>query len=69
MTGYDSLAQINYALMDPPEKNYYMVNVQKFSRKQDINSLLNPRLFIHLVKDDEFNGSEFSDEFKVFFQR
>ena len=69
LTGYDSLAQINYGLMDPPEKNYYMINVQKFSRKQNINSLLNPRLFIHLVKDDAFNGSEFSEEFKVLFQR
>ncbi|HRI78754.1 MAG TPA: DUF4249 domain-containing protein [Cyclobacteriaceae bacterium] len=68
-TGYDSLAQVKYALTDPPEKNYYMVNVQKFSRKQNVNSLLNPRLFIHLVKDDDFNGKEYNEEFKVFFQK
>lgn len=68
-TDYDSLAQVDYSLVDPPEKNWYMVNVQKFSRKQQLNSFLNPKIFTRLVNDDEFNGKEFSDEFRVLFQR
>lgn len=67
-TGYDSLAQVNYSLTDPAERNWYMVNVQKFSRKQQVNNFLNPRVFTRLVKDDDFNGQEFREEFKVFFQ-
>ncbi len=65
---YDSLAQIEYSLQDPLQPNFYMVNVQRFSRTQEIEDLLNPRLFTHVVTDKEFNGTLFEDDFKVFFQ-
>lgn len=67
-TGYDSLISVDYALNDPVGKNYYMVNIQRFSTTQDIASLLNPRIFTHLVEDTEFDGKYFEEEFKAFFQ-
>lgn len=66
--GYDSLASIDYSLNDPTGKNYYMVNVQRFSRTQDVNSLLSPRIFTRLTEDTNFEGKYFQEEFKVFFQ-
>ncbi len=68
LTGYDSLASITYSLVDPAEKNWYMINVQKFSAKQEINSYLNPRIFTRLVQDDVFNGKDFQEQFNVIFQ-
>lgn len=65
---YDSLAQIDYSLDDPMDKNFYMINVQRFSRTQDVDALLNPRLFTHVMTDEEFNGTIFEDDFRVFFQ-
>jgi Domain of unknown function (DUF4249) len=67
-TGFDSLAQINYGLQDPAGRNFYMVNVQQFSRTQDITSLLRPRVFTHLVNDETFNQQLYQDEFKIFFR-
>ncbi len=66
--GYDSLASIDYSLNDPAGKNYYMVNVQRFSRTQTISSLLSPRVFTRLTADTDFDGRYFQEEFKVFFQ-
>jgi hypothetical protein len=65
---YDSLAQIAYSLHDPSVKNFYMINVQRLSREQDISSLFNPRVFTYVTTDEKFNGTVFEDEFKVFFQ-
>jgi hypothetical protein len=65
---YDTLAVINYSLKDPPGKNFYMVNVQQISATETLSSLLNPRLFTHVVSDEEFNEATFQEEFKVFFQ-
>ncbi len=67
-TGYDSLVQVNYGLNDPAGKNYYMVNIQSFSTTQDLGSLLAPRIFTHLVDDQNFDGKHFQEEFKAFFQ-
>ncbi|PZR31584.1 MAG: hypothetical protein DI538_20790 [Azospira oryzae] len=66
--GYDSLASIDYSLNDPAGKNYYMINVQRFSRTQDVNSLLSQRIFTRLKEDTDFDGQYFQEEFKVFFQ-
>ncbi len=52
-----------------PVKNFYMVSVQKFSRKQDIASLLNPRIFTRLTEDTDFNGTHFEDSFRTLFQK
>jgi hypothetical protein len=67
-TGYDSLLQVDYGLNDPEGRNYYMINIQRFSTTEDISSLLTPRIFTHLIEDNDFNGKYFQDEFKVFFQ-
>jgi len=66
--GYDSLASIDYSLNDPAGKNYYMVNVQRFSRTQEFSAYLNPRVFTRLTDDAAFDGKYFGEEFKVFFQ-
>ena len=65
--GYnDTLAQITYTFPDPPEKNYYMINVQEIEREDAIENLLNPRAFTVLVADDEFNGKSYGERFRVF---
>ncbi|HTE32744.1 MAG TPA: DUF4249 domain-containing protein [Chryseolinea sp.] len=67
-TGYDSLASIDYSLNDPIGKNYYMVNVQRFSRTRQLSEYLNPRIFTRLTDDTAFDGTYFEEEFKVIFQ-
>jgi hypothetical protein len=66
---FDSTAFVRYSLQDPSGPNYYMVNVQNFSRSQGITSLLNPRIYTHLVTDSAFDGQVYEDEFKVLFRR
>lgn len=66
---FDSMALVRYSLQDPPGPNYYMVNIQKFSQIQQITSLLNPRIFTHLVTDSAFDGQIHEAEFKVLFRR
>jgi hypothetical protein len=67
-TGYDSLLQIDYSLNDPPGKNFYMISVQKFSQKQDLQSVLNPRMFLHLTDDTGFEGKHFENYFRTLFR-
>jgi hypothetical protein len=67
-TGYDSLLQVDYSLDDPPGKNFYMISVQKFSQKQDLQSILNPRMFLHLTDDTEFEGKHFENYFRTLFR-
>lgn len=62
----DTLAQINYSLRDPAEKNYYMLNVQEVEREDLIRNAINPRAYTRLVEDTEFNGQEFQEQFRVF---
>jgi hypothetical protein len=65
--GYnDTLAQITYALHDPPEQNWYMVNVQEVEREDFFENLLNPRAFTILLPDEEFNGRAYGETFRVF---
>jgi len=66
---FDSTASVRYSLQDPVGANWYMVNIQKFSQAQNINSLLNPRIFTHLLSDSAFNGKIWEEEFKVLFRR
>ncbi len=67
-TGYDSLASVTYSILDPPEQNWYMVNVQKVSAATPVDRYLNPRVFTHLVIDSAFNGKRFEENFNVIFQ-
>jgi hypothetical protein len=65
--GYDdTLAQVSFALNDPAEKNYYMINALKVERQELQDNLLNPRDFIKLIDDTPFNGQEYSETFRVF---
>jgi hypothetical protein len=62
----DTLAQITYSFADPQEKNWYMINVQEVERDDYIENLLNPRAFTLLLADDSFNGSSYSERFRVY---
>jgi hypothetical protein len=62
----DTLAQITYSLVDPPEKNWYMLNVLKVERQELQENILNPRDYIRLMDDGKFHGQEFSETFRVF---
>lgn len=66
---FDSTAIVRYSLQDPVGGNWYMVNIQNFSQTQKINSLLNPRIFTHLLSDSAFNGKIWEEEFKVLFRK
>ncbi len=65
--GYDdTLAQVSYVLQDPPEKNWYMINVLEIDSADIVNNLLNPRDFTSLVNDDDFEGTVYAETFRVF---
>lgn len=61
----DTLAQINYSLIDPPGQNYYMINVQEVESEDVTENLLNPRAFTRLVDDASFDGRAYSEQFRV----
>jgi hypothetical protein len=62
----DTLAQVTYKLTDLPGRNFYMLNVQRIRRESLERQLLNPRAFIRLVTDESFDGTEYSERFRVF---
>jgi Domain of unknown function (DUF4249) len=66
---YDSAALVDYSLQDPNGPNWYMINVQKYSQKGDINSYLNPRVYTRLVRDSINDGKIIKEEFRVLFRK
>ncbi|MFM9840557.1 MAG: DUF4249 domain-containing protein [Cyclobacteriaceae bacterium] len=66
---YDSAALVDYSLQDPIGPNWYMVNVQKYSQKNDINSYLNPRVYTRLLRDSVNDGKIIKEEFRVLFRK
>jgi len=66
---YDSAALVNYSLQDPVGPNWYMINVQKYSQKNEITSYLNPRLYTRLVRDSVNDGNIIQEEFRVLFRK
>jgi hypothetical protein len=62
----DTLAQVTYRVNDPPEKNWYMLNVLKIERQELTENLLNPRDYIRLKDDSDFNGGDPGETFRVF---
>jgi hypothetical protein len=65
--GYgDTLAQVAYTLNDPEVLNWYMLNVQEVERVDATENLINPRAFTKLIDDADFNGGEFTQQFRVF---
>ena len=65
--GYDdTLAQITYRIKDPPDRNWYMLNVQEVERADVIDNLINPRAFTRVLEDGEFDGEVYQETFRVF---
>lgn len=65
--GYDdTLVQVIYTLTDPVDKNWYMLNVQHIERDELIEDALNPRSFMRLLDDTEFDGPKYSEAFRAF---
>ncbi|HEX6893450.1 MAG TPA: DUF4249 family protein, partial [Chryseolinea sp.] len=62
----DTLAEVTHTFLDPPGKNWYMVNVQEVEQEDIIENLLNPNSFIRLHDDVEFEGNELEETFRVF---
>lgn len=62
----DSVAQITYSLQDPPEQNWYMINVQEVEQEDIIQNLINPRAFTRLLEDREFDAPLYQEQFRVF---
>jgi hypothetical protein len=65
--GYDdTLAQVTYAIQDPPGRNWYMFNVQEVEQEDFIENILNPRAFTRLLDDAPFDGENYQETFRVF---
>lgn len=62
----DTLAQITYSINDPEVANWYMLNVQEVERIDAVENLINPRAYTKLLEDADFNGENFSQQFRVF---
>jgi len=62
----DTLAQVTHQFQDLPGKNFYMLNVQRFRQRNLEAQLLNPRAFIRLLTDEAFDGTLYSETFRVF---
>lgn len=55
----DTLKQVIYSITDPPEKNWYMINVQKIEREKGeklIREAINPETITFLLDDADFPG-------------
>lgn len=57
----DTLAVITYEFQDPPEKNWYLFNVQKVEQEDLLKNSINPRAFAALFEDAEFNGKYYKE--------
>jgi Domain of unknown function (DUF4249) len=68
-SGKDTLAEVNYSFRDPVGKNWYMIAVQRLRANQNFTENLNPRIFVKVMKDDEFEGNVKSENFTVPFRR
>jgi hypothetical protein len=62
----DTLAQVTYKINDLPGRNFYMLNVQRIRQENLQEQLLNPRAFVRLITDEAFDGTEYSERFRVF---
>lgn len=63
--GYDTLAEISYQFNDPTGSNFYMFNVQRFTREADPEDILNPDIFIGLMNDKSFEGNEYFNRERI----
>jgi hypothetical protein len=61
----DTLAQIVHRIVDPPGRNWYMLNVQEVEREDIIENIINPRAFTRLIEDSGFEGTAYEEAFRV----
>jgi Domain of unknown function (DUF4249) len=62
----DTLMQVTYTAIDPPGKNQYMINAQRFRSNDLLQNIINPRAFMKLITDEEFTDSRFGESFRAF---
>ncbi|HMG93328.1 MAG TPA: DUF4249 domain-containing protein [Chryseolinea sp.] len=62
----DTLAEVTHTFLDPPGKNWYMLNVQEVEQEDIVENLLNPNSFMKLHDDVDFEGNELEETFRVF---
>ncbi len=65
----DTMAQITHRIVDPPGKNWYMLNVQEVERVDLVENVINPRAFTRLLDDVEFENTAYEETFRVFSPR
>ncbi|QSE97624.1 DUF4249 family protein [Fulvivirga lutea] len=63
-TPFDTLISVDMRIQDPPQKNWYMINVQTFNEDFDIQE----RPYVELLEDSEFNGTTYNHQFVTPFQ-
>lgn len=62
----DYWAQVTYTIKDPPAPNYYLLNVQKAKRREDlVENILKPDAYTRQVEDKTFDAQEFSEMFRA----
>lgn len=63
----DTLVQVSYVIEDPAaNKNLYMINVQRFSIREDIaGQMLAPRVYTKLIDDAEYDGTVVADTLRA----
>lgn len=61
--GYDdTLMQVSYAIKDPDDRNFYMINVQRLTLRDDlVEHLLDPHVYTRVIDDSEYNGMVITD--------
>jgi hypothetical protein len=61
--GYDdTLMQVSYSINDPEDRNFYMINVQRLTLRDDLaERLLNPYVYTRVIDDAEYNGMVITD--------
>lgn len=62
----DTLAYISYSLLDPPQKNWYMISVKEIQREELSEDILNPPGYTLLFTDSGFIEESYSGQFVVY---
>lgn len=62
----DTLVQVTYRAIDPPGKNNYVINVQRFRANDVLQNIIDPQTFMKLKDDAGFDGTEFGETFRAF---
>jgi hypothetical protein len=58
----DTLMQVSYSINDPEDRNFYMINVQRLTLRDDLaERLLNPYVYTRVIDDAEYNGMVITD--------